>query len=133
MTGRPGLDPARADLIVAGLAVAAGVAARIEAREILVSADGIREGLLLESAQVPSGPGHRWPRARGIGARVRPPLPLRGAPRPAGAAPRAEAGHCRLELWGAARKADLLADVARAPVRVLDADGTLVEAEGDGE
>ena len=49
----PGLSPARAEIIVAGLAVAAEVAARIEARELLVSAYGIREGLLLESAQVP--------------------------------------------------------------------------------
>jgi exopolyphosphatase / guanosine-5'-triphosphate,3'-diphosphate pyrophosphatase len=49
----PGLSPARAEIIVAGLAVAAEVAARIEAREVLVSAYGIREGLLLESAQVP--------------------------------------------------------------------------------
>ena len=48
----PGLNPARADIIVAGLAVAAEVMARIEARELQVSAYGIREGLLLESARV---------------------------------------------------------------------------------
>ncbi|MGH7663887.1 MAG: HD domain-containing protein [Gemmatimonadaceae bacterium] len=48
----PGLTPARADIIVAGLAVAGEVMARFESRELLVSAYGIREGLLLESARV---------------------------------------------------------------------------------
>jgi exopolyphosphatase / guanosine-5'-triphosphate,3'-diphosphate pyrophosphatase len=48
----PGLNPARADIIVAGLAVVAEVVARVEAREIVVSAYGIREGLLLETARV---------------------------------------------------------------------------------
>jgi exopolyphosphatase/guanosine-5'-triphosphate,3'-diphosphate pyrophosphatase len=48
----PGLSPARADIIVAGLAVAAEVMARIEAREMVVSAFGIREGLLLEAARI---------------------------------------------------------------------------------
>jgi exopolyphosphatase/guanosine-5'-triphosphate,3'-diphosphate pyrophosphatase len=48
----PGLSPARADIIVAGLAVAAEVMARVEAREMVVSAFGIREGLLLEAARV---------------------------------------------------------------------------------
>lgn len=48
----PGLSPARADIIVAGLAVAAEVMARIEAREMVASAFGIREGLLLEAARV---------------------------------------------------------------------------------
>lgn len=48
----PGLSPARADIIVAGLAVAAEVMARIEARELVVSAFGIREGLLLDAARV---------------------------------------------------------------------------------
>jgi len=48
----PGLNPARADIIVAGLAVVAEVVARVEAREIIVSAYGIREGLLLETARV---------------------------------------------------------------------------------
>jgi len=48
----PGLNPARADIIVGGLAVAAEVMARLDARDLQVSAYGIREGLLLETAQV---------------------------------------------------------------------------------
>jgi exopolyphosphatase/guanosine-5'-triphosphate,3'-diphosphate pyrophosphatase len=48
----PGLNPARADIIVAGLASAAEVLARVQAREVVVSAYGIREGLLLETAAV---------------------------------------------------------------------------------
>ncbi|MEJ7809042.1 MAG: Ppx/GppA phosphatase family protein [Gemmatimonadaceae bacterium] len=48
----PGLNPARADIIVAGLAVAAEVLARLEAQDLVVSGYGIREGLLLETAQV---------------------------------------------------------------------------------
>ena len=48
----PGLNPERADIIVAGVAVAAEVLRRIESREILVSRYGIREGLLLEAARV---------------------------------------------------------------------------------
>ncbi|HEU4631888.1 MAG TPA: hypothetical protein VFS08_19210 [Gemmatimonadaceae bacterium] len=48
-----GLNPQRADIIVAGLAAAAEVAAHLDAPELLVSAYGIREGLLLESADVP--------------------------------------------------------------------------------
>jgi exopolyphosphatase/guanosine-5'-triphosphate,3'-diphosphate pyrophosphatase len=48
----PGLSPARADIIVSGLAVAAEVLARLEARHLHVSAYGIREGLLLETADV---------------------------------------------------------------------------------
>jgi exopolyphosphatase / guanosine-5'-triphosphate,3'-diphosphate pyrophosphatase len=48
----PGLNPGRADIIVAGFAVAAEVLARLESRELLVSAYGIREGLLLETARV---------------------------------------------------------------------------------
>jgi len=47
-----GLNPARADIIVAGLAVAAETMARFESREVVVSAYGIREGLLLETARV---------------------------------------------------------------------------------
>jgi exopolyphosphatase/guanosine-5'-triphosphate,3'-diphosphate pyrophosphatase len=48
----PGLSPARADIIVAGLAVGAEVMARLEAREMVVSAFGIREGLLLDAARI---------------------------------------------------------------------------------
>ncbi len=48
----PGLNPERADIIVAGLAVAAEVLRRLEARDIVVSRYGIREGLLLEAARV---------------------------------------------------------------------------------
>jgi len=48
----PGLNPERADIIVAGLAVAAEVVRRVEARELVVSRYGIREGLLLEAARV---------------------------------------------------------------------------------
>jgi exopolyphosphatase/guanosine-5'-triphosphate,3'-diphosphate pyrophosphatase len=50
--GVPGLNPERSDIIVAGIAVAAEVMARIEARELTVSRYGIREGLLLELARV---------------------------------------------------------------------------------
>ena len=52
----PGLSAARADIIVGGLAVAAEVAARVEARELVISAYGIREGLLLEAARVAPAP-----------------------------------------------------------------------------
>jgi exopolyphosphatase/guanosine-5'-triphosphate,3'-diphosphate pyrophosphatase len=48
----PGLNPARADIIVGGLAVAAEVLARLDSRDLQVSAYGIREGLLLETARV---------------------------------------------------------------------------------
>jgi exopolyphosphatase / guanosine-5'-triphosphate,3'-diphosphate pyrophosphatase len=48
----PGLNPERADIIVAGLAVAAEVLARLESRDLTVSRYGIREGLLLELARV---------------------------------------------------------------------------------
>lgn len=51
-----GLNSGRADIILGGLAVAAEVMARIEARELVVSTYGIREGLLLESAKVVSTP-----------------------------------------------------------------------------
>ncbi len=47
-----GLNVGRSDIVLAGLAVAAEVMARIEARDLQVSAYGIREGLLLESAHV---------------------------------------------------------------------------------
>ncbi len=48
----PGLNPARSDIIVAGLAVAAEVLARFDPRDMLTSGYGIREGLLLEAARV---------------------------------------------------------------------------------
>ncbi len=47
-----GLNPGRADIIVAGLAVAAEVMARVEPRDVTASAYGIREGLLLDTARV---------------------------------------------------------------------------------
>jgi len=50
--GLPGLSPARADIIVAGVAVLAEVVAWLEAQELVVSAYGIREGVLLEAARV---------------------------------------------------------------------------------
>jgi len=55
-----GLNIGRSDIILGGLAVAAEVMARIDARELVVSKYGIREGLLLESAEVqpvPADPG----------------------------------------------------------------------------
>ncbi len=48
----PGLNPARADIIVAGLATAAEVLARFDSRDVRASVYGIREGLLLEAAEV---------------------------------------------------------------------------------
>jgi exopolyphosphatase/guanosine-5'-triphosphate,3'-diphosphate pyrophosphatase len=54
--GVPGLSAARSDIILGGLAVAAEVVARVEARELVVSAYGIREGILLESAHVAPSP-----------------------------------------------------------------------------
>lgn len=47
-----GLNAGRADIIVAGLAIAAEVLARVEPREVIASAYGIREGLLLDVARV---------------------------------------------------------------------------------
>src|ERR1700716_1367553 len=54
--GVPGLSAARSDIIVGGLAVAAEVAARVEAKELVISAYGIREGILLETAHVAPSP-----------------------------------------------------------------------------
>jgi exopolyphosphatase/guanosine-5'-triphosphate,3'-diphosphate pyrophosphatase len=51
-----GLNPQRADIIVAGLAVTAELLERIEAREVKVSAFGLREGLLLDMAGAGSTP-----------------------------------------------------------------------------
>jgi exopolyphosphatase / guanosine-5'-triphosphate,3'-diphosphate pyrophosphatase len=44
----PGLNPQRADIIVAGIAVTASLLDWIEARELTISAYGLREGLLLD-------------------------------------------------------------------------------------
>jgi exopolyphosphatase/guanosine-5'-triphosphate,3'-diphosphate pyrophosphatase len=52
----PGMNPERADIILGGLAVAAEVMARIEARSLTISGYGIREGLLLEVARVAAAP-----------------------------------------------------------------------------
>jgi exopolyphosphatase / guanosine-5'-triphosphate,3'-diphosphate pyrophosphatase len=52
----PGLNAARSDIITGGLAVAAEVAARLEAKELVVSAYGIREGILLETAHIAPAP-----------------------------------------------------------------------------
>ncbi len=51
----PGLNPLRADIIVAGLAVTAELMDRIEAREVTVSAFGLREGLVLQMAGAEPG------------------------------------------------------------------------------
>ena len=48
----PGMNPDRADIIVAGVAAVAEVLARVDAREVIVSRYGIREGLLLQAAKV---------------------------------------------------------------------------------
>jgi exopolyphosphatase / guanosine-5'-triphosphate,3'-diphosphate pyrophosphatase len=50
--GLPGLNAGRADIILAGIGAGTEVMARIEARNLEVSAYGIREGLLLEAARV---------------------------------------------------------------------------------
>ena len=81
----PGLNPARADIIVAGLAVVAEVLARVEAREVVVSAYGIREGLLLETARVDADRRRPWRGPRPLGARAGRADALRGAARAPGA------------------------------------------------
>jgi exopolyphosphatase/guanosine-5'-triphosphate,3'-diphosphate pyrophosphatase len=47
----PGLNPERADIILAGIAVATEVLSHFDAQNITVSAFGLREGLLLHLAQ----------------------------------------------------------------------------------
>jgi exopolyphosphatase / guanosine-5'-triphosphate,3'-diphosphate pyrophosphatase len=48
----PGLRPERADIIVAGIAVAAELLQRVKARSVRVNGYGLREGLLLEMAGI---------------------------------------------------------------------------------
>ncbi|HEX2722155.1 MAG TPA: Ppx/GppA phosphatase family protein [Gemmatimonadaceae bacterium] len=48
----PGLNVARSDIIVGGLTVVAEVLSQLDAREVVVSSYGIREGILLELANV---------------------------------------------------------------------------------
>ncbi len=50
----PGLNPQRADIIVAGVAVAAELIAALHARELTASAFGLREGLLLDMIGAPA-------------------------------------------------------------------------------
>ncbi len=51
-----GLNPQRADIIVAGIAVTASILDWVEARELTVSAYGLREGLLLDMVGAESVP-----------------------------------------------------------------------------
>jgi exopolyphosphatase/guanosine-5'-triphosphate,3'-diphosphate pyrophosphatase len=48
----PGLNRERADIILAGLCVAAEVLSRVDSRALVVSRYGIREGIVLEAARV---------------------------------------------------------------------------------
>ena len=48
----PGLNPARSDIIIAGICVIVEVLERLDSQELTVSSYGIREGLLLETARV---------------------------------------------------------------------------------
>ncbi|MGI8619864.1 MAG: HD domain-containing protein [Gemmatimonadaceae bacterium] len=48
----PGLSPARADIIIAGICVIVEVLERLDSPDLTVSTYGIREGLLLETARV---------------------------------------------------------------------------------
>lgn len=52
----PGLNPQRADIILAGLAVTAELQALLAGRELTVSAFGLREGLLLELVGADAAP-----------------------------------------------------------------------------
>ncbi len=49
----PGINPDRADIILAGIAVTAELLDRLDAREVTVSAHGLRDGLLLEMIGTP--------------------------------------------------------------------------------
>ncbi|MGH7594602.1 MAG: Ppx/GppA phosphatase family protein [Gemmatimonadales bacterium] len=57
----PGLNPERADIILAGVAVAAELLDALDARALTVSAFGLREGLLLEMVGDPVAPSPRDP------------------------------------------------------------------------
>jgi exopolyphosphatase/guanosine-5'-triphosphate,3'-diphosphate pyrophosphatase len=52
----PGLNPQRADIILAGIAVTAELMSLLDARELTVSAFGLREGLLLDMVGAESAP-----------------------------------------------------------------------------
>jgi exopolyphosphatase/guanosine-5'-triphosphate,3'-diphosphate pyrophosphatase len=52
----PGLNPQRADIILAGMAVTAELMSLLDARELTVSAFGLREGLLLDMVGAESAP-----------------------------------------------------------------------------
>lgn len=67
----PGLSPARAEIIVAGLATIAEVMDQLDSREVTVSDYGIREGLLLESAEVSADADPRRARERSVVAFAR--------------------------------------------------------------
>jgi exopolyphosphatase/guanosine-5'-triphosphate,3'-diphosphate pyrophosphatase len=60
-----GLNPERADIIVAGLAVAAEVLERFDASKVAVSAFGLREGLLIHLSR-PAGDGQTPTRAKAL-------------------------------------------------------------------
>jgi exopolyphosphatase/guanosine-5'-triphosphate,3'-diphosphate pyrophosphatase len=59
--GVPGLNPQRADIILAGVAVAAELLDALDARALTASAFGLREGLLLEMVGDPAVAGPRDP------------------------------------------------------------------------
>ncbi|HRP07176.1 MAG TPA: HD domain-containing protein, partial [Gemmatimonadales bacterium] len=54
----PGMNPDRADIILAGMAVTAELMALMDARDVTVSAHGLRDGLLLEMVGVGALPAH---------------------------------------------------------------------------
>ena len=101
----PGLNPERADIILAGLAVTAELLDKVRARSLTVSAFGLREGLLLEMAGaeetlVPDP--LRLFREFAERCQSRPPARRAGAP-PRAAALRPAGQGARLRRRGAAR------------------------------